>query len=122
MFVMATLSKILFKCFSATYFTYINISHEDRREGYLVWNPSCRIPDINPWHESIKPFVKNESLPKCGTPLSKVDRQGDAHVLTVDDKGMQCCYALITRNDVASNKTYNDKADDVYTYVCHILL
>ncbi|CAH1399296.1 unnamed protein product [Nezara viridula] len=98
-----------------SYFTYINISHEEKKEGYLVWSPSCRIPDISPWHESIKAFIKKDTLPSCGKPLTKVQRQGNNHVLIADVKDMQCCYSLITRNDLPSNKSYNTKADDVYS-------
>ncbi|XP_014294449.1 uncharacterized protein [Halyomorpha halys] len=98
-----------------SYFTYINISHEEKKEGYLVWSPSCQIPDISPWHESIKPFIKKDTLPSCGKPLTKVQRNEENHVLIADVKDMQCCYSLITRTDVPSNKTYNTKADDVYS-------
>lgn len=98
-----------------SYFTYINISHEEKKEGYLVWSPSCRIPDISPWHESIKIFIKKDTLPSCGKPLTKVQRLGTDHVLTADVKDMQCCYSLISRNDLPSNKSYNSRADDVYS-------
>ena len=35
----------------------ISIDHVKR--GYVVWSPSCRIPNIDPYHESIRKFVKN---------------------------------------------------------------
>ncbi|KAJ9587424.1 hypothetical protein L9F63_019054, partial [Diploptera punctata] len=87
------------------------------KEGYLVWSPSCQIPDMNPRHESIKKFIKSAQSIVCSKfgPLTYISSvtQGEPYILKVDTNiahqyvGKQnyiCCYSNITRED----PNYND--------------
>uniref|UniRef100_A0A1B6EWE6 Uncharacterized protein n=1 Tax=Cuerna arida TaxID=1464854 RepID=A0A1B6EWE6_9HEMI len=89
------------------------------REGYLVWSPSCRIPDIDPWHESIRHFVSRLEPIVCSDlpPLSRVIGHtlqlihANSH-LYGGEKSFHCCYQEITRRD--ADKFY-PKADDNFS-------
>ncbi|XP_014245416.1 uncharacterized protein LOC106664313 isoform X2 [Cimex lectularius] len=111
----------------SSYFSYLNSNKNwtSRPEGYLVWNPSCRIRDTNPFDESIKHFYAKQKLPKCGylpllTSLKRVN--SSSHVLILHNEHMNkyqknhkviCCYSLITRTDMP-NDTSSTTADNVY--------
>lgn len=91
------------------------------KEGYLVWSPSCQIPDLNPLHESIKKFIKPAQSIVCSKfgPLTYISpvSKGEPFVLKVDTNiahqyvgkhNYSCCYSNITRsapdyNDVRKN-------------------
>uniref|UniRef100_A0A1B6C907 Uncharacterized protein n=1 Tax=Clastoptera arizonana TaxID=38151 RepID=A0A1B6C907_9HEMI len=96
-----------------------NIS-EEPRDGYLVWNPSCRIPDIDPYHESIKSFLKTQAPYDCSQypPLTVLKE----NVLSVvpeavkhysSTKTLKCCYHVIYRND-SDHLPFDKKPDDLY--------
>ncbi|KDR15450.1 uncharacterized protein LOC110833590 isoform X2 [Zootermopsis nevadensis] len=103
------------------------------KEGYLVWSPSCQIPDMDPHHESIRKFLKSAESIVCSKfgPLTYINTPTAAHaennwtapyVLKVDP-GMvhyyvpnkqrySCCYADITR--AIPNVKDNKMADSTY--------
>lgn len=97
-----------------------NMSHAPR-DGYLVWNPSCRIPDIDPRHESIRRLIKTTDPVPCSTlpPLTKIN--GDNLILVKDvihlyspKNIVSCCYHEIYRHDRPVDTT-DKHPDDVYT-------
>ncbi|XP_075220749.1 uncharacterized protein LOC142324042 [Lycorma delicatula] len=116
------------------------------KEGYLVWSPSCRIPDIDPYHESIRSLVKKVSAVKCSQlpPLTRISNDK----LIYDDKiapkyadkqKITCCYQNIKRTSIIGrtmsnpdnsinlspctefNKTVTLQEDEEYIMVkCHV--
>jgi len=85
------------------------------KEGYLVWNPRCKILETDPCDESILPFIKEYEAINCTDKplLTSVVRSGDHHTLvlhaqnlkyylegnkTVFDDGINCCYSIIRRS------------------------
>jgi hypothetical protein len=89
-----------------------------RREGYLVWNPSCRIPDIDPEHESIRKFVKKMKPLECSSKpaLTSVQRKGDEtflifhkeHLSKYSTKKITCCYSIVERDHSKKKKNVDD--------------
>ncbi|XP_054257859.1 uncharacterized protein LOC128982844 [Macrosteles quadrilineatus] len=95
-----------------------NLTHAPR-EGYLVWSPSCRIPDIDPWHESIRGLIhRTDSLVCSAVPLLSRLVGGTLTLLRqhlrlyTSDKNVHCCYQEITRRD---SNVLNNNVDDVYS-------
>ena len=95
--------------------------------GYLVFSPSCRIPDTDPYHPSLQKLVQREEPVVCsalppltstrlvppepaGSPGGPAQAQGRMHVLRLDkdllDKyrprfyhNVSCCFQSVTRID-----------------------
>ncbi|KAF6204347.1 hypothetical protein GE061_002688 [Apolygus lucorum] len=112
----------------STFFDYINSSSYREKSGYLVYSPSCRIPDIPPFHESIRKLYEKQKPISCSSLplLTSVSRDEDSqgHVLHLHKKYFRkyndgnpptCCYNLITREDLPSDTT-NEKADNVVNF------
>lgn len=67
-------------------------------------SPSCSIPNVNPWHEAILPFVYKDLPPTCSTklPLTQVK---DSHLIFnshlessySSHLPLKCCYQNIER-------------------------
>ncbi|KAG8331498.1 hypothetical protein J6590_039844 [Homalodisca vitripennis] len=95
-----------------------NLTHAPR-EGYLVWNPSCRIPDIDPWHESIRHLIHRTEPLVCSTlpPLTRITGHtlqlihANAH-LYGGEKSFHCCYQEISRRDADK---FDPKVDDIFS-------
>jgi hypothetical protein len=102
------------------------------KEGYLVWSPSCHIPDMNPHHESIRKLLKPTDSIVCSkfSPLTYISTPTTEHVVNnwsapyilKIDPGMvryyvpskqnySCCYADVMRAspDVKDNQTADSK-------------
>lgn len=103
------------------------------KEGYLVWSPSCQIPDMDPHHESIRKLLKSAESIVCSKfgPLTYINTPTAAHaqnnwssepyVLKVDPgmvryyvpskQSYSCCYADVTRPtpNVKDNQTADSK-------------
>ncbi|KAG8331503.1 hypothetical protein J6590_039849 [Homalodisca vitripennis] len=88
------------------------------KEGYLVWSPSCRIPDLDPWHESIRHLIHREEPMVCSElpPLTRVTGHtlqlihANAH-LYGGENSFHCCYQEITRRDADK---FSPKVDDLF--------
>lgn len=102
------------------------------KEGYLVWSPSCQIPDVDPYHESIRKLLKSTESIVCSKfgPLTYVRTPTAAgaennwsapYVLKVDPamiryyvpkkESYSCCYSDVKRAnfDVQDNRTADSK-------------
>ncbi|BES97765.1 catalytic activity [Nesidiocoris tenuis] len=111
-----------------SFFEYLNSSNLAEKAGYLVYSPSCRIPDIPPFHESIKKLYAKQAPISCGNlpPLTSVVRGERAtHILRLH-KGLfhryhngappTCCYNLIARKDQSKSAKNLSRADDTFGY------
>lgn len=84
-------------------------------QGYLVWSPNCRIPDVDPFHPSIRRFVKKVEPIKCLHEKPLTYTKG--YNLILDEKltrrytKLSCCYSEVKRITEDSNK-YSELADD----------
>ncbi|XP_065199485.1 uncharacterized protein LOC135831139 [Planococcus citri] len=110
--------------FFAKNFNDSEISIEHVKHGYVVWSKSCRIPNVDPYHESIQKFVKAWKPLVCSKqkPLTKViyDATSRTHTIKVDQKALhdywvpirdvQCCYWVLSRDEIRSR--HNDSDDD----------
>lgn len=90
---------------------------EDPCKGYLVCSPSCHIPDVDPWHESIREFVTDYPPVVCSTlpPLSVVEDntvkfvpEAANHYTSDDPSTLQCCYHEITRTNTSAKSVDSD--------------
>ncbi|XP_073972048.1 uncharacterized protein isoform X2 [Rhodnius prolixus] len=109
------------------FFTYMNSNLAGTPpSGYVVWSPSCRIPDVPILHESIRKFVYIVKPVQCAsTPhLTSIAKENGSHILQVHkeiavkyykDPSPNCCYSLITRQDSAENATNIESADDNFS-------
>lgn len=97
------------------------------KEGYLVWSPYCRIPDIDPMHESIRNLVKKVDPVTCSNmiPLTTVVNH---HLLFnhrvapqySQNQKMKCCYKTIWRPVNQNQPEKHNKPDDYYELSsCH---
>jgi hypothetical protein len=103
------------------------------KREYLVWSPSCKIPDIDANHASIKKFLKSVESIVCSKfgPLTYVSSSTGAlaennwstqYVLKIDyamvhyyvpnKQNYSCCYADVIRAEVDAND--NRTADNKY--------
>ncbi|KAJ9586372.1 hypothetical protein L9F63_019994 [Diploptera punctata] len=95
-------------------------------DSYLVWSPKCQIPNVNPFHESIRRFIVGAESIICSKkpPLSntlthddKVFLKIDADSIlnyTSDPNHLSCCYSVVTRVNTPDWKIYNKTADNYY--------
>ncbi|XP_066995599.1 uncharacterized protein [Anabrus simplex] len=104
-----------------------NDTQQFGKEGYLVWSPSCQIPDVEPYHESIRSMLQPAEPIVCtrDPPLTYTSMDNASnHVLRVDSamigryipKGrrLTCCYSVITRYDTPAGHNYTKEADNLY--------
>ena len=57
-------------------------------EGYLVWNPRCKMLNIDPWDKSIRPYLNPIKSVVCSKipPLTYVEsRKSVGNVLKIDE-------------------------------------
>ncbi|XP_065211167.1 uncharacterized protein LOC135839194 [Planococcus citri] len=101
---------------------YSEISREDVKHGYVVWSESCRIPNVDPYHESIRKFVKAWKPLVCSKlkALTKViyNDTSRTHTIKVDQQALQdysvtmgdvqCCYSIFSRDEIRSRRNDND--------------
>uniref|UniRef100_A0A1B6C5Q2 Uncharacterized protein n=1 Tax=Clastoptera arizonana TaxID=38151 RepID=A0A1B6C5Q2_9HEMI len=89
------------------------------KEGYLVWTPQCRIPDINPLHKSIKKVIEIQETVLCSSVplLTKIEK--DSLVVVQEavqhydpKKKISCCYQEVVRN--SSNMPLGENPDDYF--------
>nr|CAD7588594.1 unnamed protein product [Timema genevievae] len=106
-----------------------NSSLNMSKDGYLVWTPSCQIPEMDPYHPSIKKMLSRSDPIICSKhgPLTYVttkDTNSTSSYSLKIDSGMIskyvpphqklfCCYSIVTRVTV-STETYNSSADNLY--------
>lgn len=72
-------------------------------------SPSCRIPDIDPYHESIRQFVRKVNPILCAE-LPPLTRLSDDKLIYDDtiapkyseERKIACCYSHIERTPVTS--------------------
>ncbi|KAK7580106.1 hypothetical protein V9T40_000735 [Parthenolecanium corni] len=102
------------------------IDQEDVAKGYVVWNPSCRIPDISPYHDSIKkyiskwkPLICSKNKPLTSTVYSPITKRHTlrvnphiVHSYSTTVALLTCCYSIITRS--YQKKKIRDDDDDRY--------
>ncbi|XP_050441154.1 uncharacterized protein LOC126846077 [Adelges cooleyi] len=100
------------------------------KEGYVVWNDNCQIPNISAFDDSIKSLVKKNKPPKCSSypPLTSVvlDPKSWSYTFKINKinkkdtaSKISCCYSSIYRKHIKARKSAND--DDRYTIedACH---
>ncbi|GLH09129.1 Uncharacterized protein GBIM_14249 [Gryllus bimaculatus] len=58
-----------------------------KKPGYVVWSPSCKIPYVDPYNESLREFLKPVKPIVCSDrkPLTVVTSLAQGHVLRVDE-------------------------------------
>lgn len=96
------------------------------KEGYVVWNDNCKIPNISAHDKSIKHLIKKNNSPKCSSklPLTSVvlDVNTWSYTFKINDnfkslifnsRIINCCYSSIVRNELKFKN--NSKDDDRYT-------
>nr|CAD7410756.1 unnamed protein product [Timema poppensis] len=98
------------------------------KDGYLVWTPSCQIPEIDPYDPSIKKMLRRSDPIICSKhgPLTYVTTRGNStssYSLMIDSEMISkyvpphqklfCCYSIVTRVTV-STENYNSSADNFY--------
>nr|CAD7259343.1 unnamed protein product [Timema shepardi] len=96
------------------------------KDGYLVWTPSCQIPELDPYHPSIKNMLSRSDPIICSKhgPLTYVRTRDNSSYSLMIDSGMIsqyvpphqklfCCYSIVTRV-TASTENYNSSADNLY--------
>ncbi|PNF28704.1 hypothetical protein B7P43_G07863 [Cryptotermes secundus] len=102
------------------------------KRGYLVWSPSCKIPDMDPHHVSIRKLLKSVESIVCSKfgPLTYISTPTAAlaennwstpYILRIDSamahyyvpnkQNYSCCYADVTRAaiDMKDNRTVDSK-------------
>ncbi|XP_065211168.1 uncharacterized protein LOC135839195 [Planococcus citri] len=98
------------------------ISIEDVKRRYVVWSKSCHIPNIDPYHESIRKFIEPWNPLVCSKlkALTKViyNATNRTHTIKVDQKALQdysvsmsdvqCCYSIFSRDEIRSRSNNND--------------
>nr|CAD7266708.1 unnamed protein product [Timema shepardi] len=99
------------------------------KDGYLVWTPSCQIPEIDPYDPSIKNMLSRSDPIICSKhgPLTYVttrDNSTSSYSLMIDSgmisqyvpphQKLFCCYSIVTRVTV-STENYNSSADNLYS-------
>ncbi|KAK7794926.1 hypothetical protein R5R35_005898 [Gryllus longicercus] len=99
------------------------------KAGYLVWSPSCQIPHVDAYDESIRKFLKPVDPIVCSrvaplTFVAPLGEEGQGHVLRVDKavvphyapRGhrLTCCYSNVTRFTTPPGHNYTDQADNYY--------
>lgn len=84
------------------------------KEGYLVWSPSCRIPDIDPYHESVRTLIKKVNPVKCSQlpPLTRISNDKLIYDNKISPKyankqKMSCCYQNIQRTSIIGRTLSN---------------
>ncbi|XP_001945027.2 uncharacterized protein LOC100165313 [Acyrthosiphon pisum] len=94
------------------------------KEGYVVWNDNCRIPNISAYDKTIKSFIKKINSPKCFStlPLTSVILDVNKWSYTfkinyglhsqISKSIVNCCYSSIVRNELKFKN--NPKDDDRY--------
>ncbi|VVC33777.1 Alkaline-phosphatase-like, core domain,Alkaline phosphatase-like, alpha/beta/alpha,Protein of unknown [Cinara cedri] len=101
------------------------------KEGYVVWNENCQIPNISAYDDSVKNVFKTSSPPKCfsKSPLTSVILDEDTWSYTfkinhdsnskMSLSTVNCCYSSIVRNELKFKNNAND--DDRYKveHKCH---
>ncbi|XP_060841555.1 uncharacterized protein LOC132922196 isoform X1 [Rhopalosiphum padi] len=105
--------------------TKISIKIDDSvKEGYVVWNDNCRIPNISAYDKTIKHLIKKSNSPKCFStlPLTSVILDADKWSYTfkinhrlhsqILKSTVNCCYSPIVRNELKFKN--NPKDDDRY--------
>ncbi|KAK7867788.1 hypothetical protein R5R35_001206 [Gryllus longicercus] len=80
-----------------------------KKSGYVVWSPSCQMPDGDPYDVSIRAFLAPVKPIVCSDrkPLTFVTSLAQGHVLRVDESVKQqyvpqgymlrCCYRSVSR-------------------------
>jgi len=90
------------------------------KEGYVVWNENCRIPNISVYDKTITNLIKKINSPKCFStlPLTSVILDVDKWFYTfkinhgLESQIVNCCYSSIVRNELKFKN--NPKDDDRY--------
>jgi len=94
------------------------------KEGYVVWNDNCRIPNISAYDKTIQSFIKKSNSPKCFStlPLTSVILDVNKWSYTfkinyglhsrISKSIVNCCYSSIVRNELKFKN--NPKDDDRY--------
>lgn len=95
------------------------------KEGYVVWNENCQIPNISAHDKSVQNLFKTSNPPKCSSksPLTNVILDSDTWSYTLkinhdfnsqtSKSIINCCYSSINRKKLKIKK--NSKDDDRYT-------
>lgn len=98
--------------------------YNDVKEGYILWNDNCRIPNISAYDKSIVHLIQKNVAPNCSSnaPLTSVilDISTWSYTLKINhDFNSQvsksivnCCYSSIVRNELKLKKNLRD--DDRY--------
>jgi hypothetical protein len=99
-------------------------------DTFLVSSPNCQIPNLDPFHESIRKFVTLGEPIVCSTksPLTYVTMASEGvrkYLLKVNTTAMadyavepenvSCCYSVINRVNDSAGKKYNRDSDNHYS-------
>jgi hypothetical protein len=109
--------------------------------GYLVWNPQCKIPDLNPFAKDVMKLFEAEKYKSCSSipPLTSIEQDFKKNIVRVifHDKFVtkylvsgqhfiECCYQEITRkseNKITLSKcTYFNKTFELPMPIEFILI
>ncbi|XP_069689080.1 uncharacterized protein [Periplaneta americana] len=110
------------------------LNDEERQESvlevvdsYLVWSPKCQIPNVHPFHESIRNYIKRGQPIVCSTkpPLTFTEWSSeDRYVLRFNgsaashygahNHNLSCCYSAVMRVNGPTGNDYNNSADNYY--------
>ncbi|XP_064460040.1 uncharacterized protein LOC135370262 [Ornithodoros turicata] len=88
---------------------------EPKVRGYVVDTEGCRIPDFDPFDDSVIDCYKPVSPYKCDARPSFIQQKGnvlllDTHILkihyNITPEHLRCTYSIIKRNDSIGNSDY----------------
>ncbi|PSN42046.1 hypothetical protein C0J52_22054 [Blattella germanica] len=95
-------------------------------DSFLVWSPKCQIPNVSPFHESIRQFIVRRDPIVCSnkTPLTYTATVLNKNFLFINEsvlhqystrpKDVNCCFSIVTRVNTPEGKVYNKTADDYF--------
>lgn len=105
--------------------TKISTKIDDQvKEGYVVWNDNCRIPNISAYDKTIQKLIKKSTPPKCFSTMAltsvilDVDKWSYTFKINqgihskISKSIVTCCYSSIVRNELKFK--INSKDDDRY--------
>lgn len=99
-------------------------------EDHLVWSSKCRIPNFDPFDESIRKFAIRTKPIVCSkkpplTYITTVPEAAHKYLLrlnsslmahyAVHPENVNCCYSVLTRGNGPDGKEYNRSADNYYS-------
>jgi len=107
-----------------------NFESTYENDTFLVSSPNCQIPNLDPFHESIRTFVTLGEPIVCSnkSPLTYVTMASEGarqYLLKVNTTAMtdyavkpedvSCCYSVINRVNDPTGKKYYPNSDNIYS-------